>query len=132
VGPDTPAPAASPNIVTVTKLGDIPRCGWCHRPLAERPGAGRPRLFCSPSHRQRAYEARRRADALQVPAGQTIVSEADIRKLHDRLYRLEAAVQDVDADLRDTSGPRAYRAALDHLLDAARDLVGVVVEPVRH
>lgn len=94
-------------------------------------GAGRPRRFCSRSHRQRAYEARRRADQLQVPAGQTIVSESDLRRLHDRLYRLESAVQDVDADLADRSGPRAYRDALDHLLEAARDLVGVAVEPVR-
>ena len=52
-------------------------------------------------------------------------------KLHDRLYRLESAVQDVDADLRELSGLRAYREALDHLLEAARDLVGVTVEPVR-
>jgi len=78
-------------------------------------GAGRPRKFCSQSHRQRAYEARRRADALMIPPGQTVVSEDDLRTLHDRLYRLEAAVQE----------------ALDHLLEASRDLVGLVVEPVR-
>ena len=59
------------------------------------------------------------------------MSEEDLRKLHDRLYRLESAVQDVDADLQDRSGMRAYREALEHLLEAARDLAGVVVEPVR-
>ena len=87
---------------------ESPRCGWCHRPIATRPGAGRPRLFCSPSHRQRAYEARRRADQLHVPDDQCIVSASDLARLHDRIYRLEAAVDDVRSDL-----------------------VGTVIEPVR-
>jgi hypothetical protein len=119
------------NIVTVTKSTDTPRCGWCNRPVPDSAGAGRPRRFCCRSHRQRSYEARRRAEQLQIPDGQTVVSQEDLRKLHDRLYRLESAVQDVDADLRELSGLRAYREALDHLLEAARDLVGVTVEPVR-
>jgi tetrahydromethanopterin S-methyltransferase subunit G len=115
----------------VTKSVDTPRCGWCHRPLPVLAGAGRPRRFCSPSHRQRAYEARRRADSLHVPDGQVIVSAEDLRRLHDRLYLLESAVQDVDADLAGNPGPKAYRAAFDHLYEAAKDLVGTVVEAVR-
>jgi len=107
------------------------RCGWCHRPLAQRPGAGRPRLFCSRSHRQRAYEARRRADELDVPQDQCIVSAGDLVRLHDRLYRLEAAVEDVTADLSATPGAAAYRQAYEHLMDAVGDLVGTVIEPVR-
>ncbi len=51
--------------------------------------------------------------------------------MHDRLYRLETAVEDVEADLGDRSGAQAYRAAFEHLYEAAKDLVGVVVEPVR-
>ena len=112
------------------EVGGI-RCGWCHRPLASRRGVGRPRLFCSPSHRQRAYEARRRADELHVPADQCIVSAVDLSRLHDRLYRLEAAVEDVRADLGGAPTAADYRRAVDHLLDAADDLVGTVVEPVR-
>jgi tetrahydromethanopterin S-methyltransferase subunit G len=108
------------------------RCSWCHRPLARRPGAGRPRLFCSRSHRQRAYEARRRADELHVPADQSIVSTADLRQLHDRLYRLEAAVEDVRADLAASQRAADYRQAYEHLMDAVIDLAGTVVEPVRN
>ncbi|HEV3264290.1 MAG TPA: hypothetical protein VG014_02130 [Acidimicrobiales bacterium] len=115
----------------MTESSDTHRCGWCGRPLPKSPGAGRPRRFCSPSHRQRAYEARRRADALHVPAGQVIVAEKELHRLHDRLYRLEAAVEDVDADLGGSKGPKAYQAAFEHLYEAARDLTGVVVEPVR-
>lgn len=115
----------------MTQLSDGVRCGWCHRQLALPEGPGRPRLFCSPSHRQRAYEARRRAAALQIPAGQCVVSEQDLSRLHDRLYRLEAAVEDVTEDLARDARPSACRQAVDHLLDAAGDLVGVVVEPFR-
>jgi hypothetical protein len=120
-----------PRSVTVTKSSEGERCGWCHRPLPPSTGAGRPRRFCSRSHRQRAYEARRRADAFQVPNGQVIVSEDDLRKLHDRIYRLESAVEDVQADLQGRTSAAAYREAYEHLFDAAGDLVGTVIEPVR-
>ena len=115
----------------MTKLPDSERCGWCHRPIAAKPGPGRKRRFCCRSHRQRAYEARLRSDSLGVPAGQVVVAEADLARLHDRLYRLEAALEDVDADLARNAGPKAYREAFEHLCDPVRDLVGTVVEPVR-
>jgi tetrahydromethanopterin S-methyltransferase subunit G len=60
-----------------------------------------------------------------------VVAEEDLQRLHDRLYRLEAAVEDVTADLRRSTGPKAYREAFDHLYESARDLVGTVVEPAR-
>ncbi len=88
-------------------------------------------MFCGPSHRQRAYEARRRADALHVPDGQTIVAEADLRLLHDRLYQLESAVEDVRADVAIRPNTATWRRAFEHLLEAANDLVGMVVDPVR-
>lgn len=115
----------------MTTTPDADRCGWCHRPLAQRKGAGRPRLFCSASHRQRAYEARRRADQLDVPQDQCIVSAADLVRLHDHLYRLEAAAEDVTADLATATGAADYRQAVEHLMDAVGDLVGTVIEPVR-
>ena len=100
-------------------------------PAAPIPGPGRPRRFCGAAHRQRAYEARRRADSLEIPPGQVIVSEGELQRVHDRLYRLETAIEDVKVDLGTKPGPQAYRAAFHHLLEAANDLVGVVVEPVR-
>ncbi|HEX3840442.1 MAG TPA: hypothetical protein VHU85_06605 [Acidimicrobiales bacterium] len=68
---------------------------------------------------------------MHLPAGQVIVTENELHKLHDRLYRLEAAVEDVDADLAGTKSAKAYQLAFEHLYEAARDLTGVVVEPVR-
>ncbi len=66
-----------------------------------------------------------------MPPDQCIVSTADLGRLHDRLYRLEAAVEDVAADLSVSHGATAYRQAYEHLLEAAADLVGTVIEPVR-
>ena len=66
-----------------------------------------------------------------MPADQCIVAVADLGRLHDRLYRLEAAVEDVRADLGGKPTTADYRRAVEHLLDAAGDLVGTVVEPVR-
>jgi hypothetical protein len=60
-----------------------------------------------------------------------IVSEEELRNVHDRLYRMEAAVEDVQSDLAGSPDAAAYRAAVAHLLDAAQDLVGLVVESVR-
>ena len=60
-----------------------------------------------------------------------VVAESDLRKLHDRLYELEAALDDVDADLTEDVSPTALRAALAHLAAPARDLVGVMIEPAR-
>jgi hypothetical protein len=99
--------------------------------VGQSEGAGRPRRFCSRSHRQRAYEARRRADSLKIPAGQVVVAEEDLRRFYDRLYRLEAAIEDVTADLGRSAGPKDYREAFEHLYESARDLVGTVVEPAR-
>ena len=59
------------------------------------------------------------------------MADADLRRLHDRLYRLEAAVVDVSADIAGGGRHPDYRGALEHLLDAANDLVGQFLEPVR-
>ena len=126
-------PATLPTVqhyVTVTKGDDTPRCGYCRRPLPEWSGTGRPPAYCRRSHRQRAYEARRRATALRLPGGQLVVEAGDLARLHDRLYALEAALDDVAADLAESSGGQAYRRAFEHLATAAADLRGVVVEPV--
>jgi tetrahydromethanopterin S-methyltransferase subunit G len=68
---------------------------------------------------------------LQIPDGQVVVAEDDLSRLHDRLYRLESAIEDVDADLAAIHGPKAYREAFEHLYEAASDLVNVAVEQVR-
>lgn len=53
-----------------------------------------------------------------------IVARRDIDSLHDRLYVLEAAMEDVERDLAACPRPGAadYREALEWLMSAARPL----------
>src|SRR5579862_668519 len=120
--------------VTVTKAEGTRRCAYCRRPLPDPPAAGRPPRYCRRSHRQRAFEARRRAERAALPSGQVVVAQADLDRLHDRLYALEAALDDVRDDLADAGSPpgrvgrsspaRPYAEALAHLQEAAEDLRG--------
>jgi hypothetical protein len=52
-----------------------------------------------------------------------IVARRELDDLYDRLYVLEAAIEDVDRDLADDPAPADYRDAVAWLLAAARPLV---------
>ena len=95
------------------------RCVWCRRSLEAATGAGRPRRFCSHACRQRDYEARRRARELGVGEDELIVTRAALDRLRDDLYVLACAVEDVQRDIADDSGPDDLRSALRWLLEAA-------------
>jgi hypothetical protein len=49
-----------------------------------------------------------------------IVARRQLDELYDRLYVLEAAIEDVERDLADGPTPEDYRDAVAWLLDAAR------------
>jgi hypothetical protein len=56
-----------------------------------------------------------------------VVARQELDALHDALYMLEAAVEDVERDLRTSSTKRDYEEAVAWLLDAARPLVDLRV-----
>jgi hypothetical protein len=84
---------------------------------------GRPREFCRASCRQQDYLRRQRAQEVGLAEHELVVTRAELDELHDLLYVLEAAVEDVDADLAEASTAADYREALEWLLSAARPLV---------
>ncbi len=100
------------------------RCAWCHRPLPAQEGPGRPRRFCRQSCRQRDYEARQRAAERGLDESEIIVTRARLDALHDRLWVLSCAVEDVDGDLARAVDADDFRAAAEWLLEAARPLLG--------
>ncbi len=53
-----------------------------------------------------------------------IVTRQALDDLRDRLYVLEAAVEDVERDLAEADGDAELRQALHWLLEAARPLLG--------
>lgn len=107
-------------------------CRWCRRALPERTGPGRPREFCSGRCRQWDWVARHRAAELELNENELVVARSELDALHDELYVLACAVDDVERDLgRDlehgVNGRRAPTAqeltdALAWLLQAARPL----------
>jgi hypothetical protein len=91
------------------------------------PGPGRPRQYCRRSCRQRDYEARREAADLGLGDARLVVARSELDALHDRLYELEAAIEDVERDLAAAGNPDAhdYREALDWVLQVARPLTAL-------
>jgi len=59
-----------------------------------------------------------------LDTGEAIVSAAALGQLGDRLTMLEAALEDVEQDLKGSPGDQAYRAAFRHLYGAAGGLRG--------
>jgi hypothetical protein len=99
------------------------RCRWCRRGLPERPGPGRKREYCGGSCRQQEYLRRQRAAEAGLAEHELIVTRGELDDLHDKLYVLEAAVEDVEGDLADEPSLEDYRDAVAWLLDAARPLL---------
>lgn len=83
---------------------------------------GRPRVYCRRSCRQRAFEHRRRLAEVGLSEAELIIARRDLDSLHDALYVLEAAVQDVERDLAVSRTKADLEAALAWLLAAARPL----------
>jgi len=106
-------------------MTELVRCRWGRRALPERTGRGRKREFCSARCRQWDWVSRQRAHELELSDGELVVAKATLDELHDELYVLACAVDDVERDLEAAgSKPTAaeLRQALDWLLAAARPL----------
>ena len=106
-------------------MTELRRCRWCRRALPERAGRGRPREFCSSRCRQWDWVARQRAHELALSDGELVIAKTTLDDLHDELYVLACAVDDVERDLAVMGAhPRAadLRQSLDWLLTAARPL----------
>jgi hypothetical protein len=107
------------------------RCEWCGEEFPARRGPGRPQRYCRRSHRQRAYEARRKADERGIGPDEVLLSRRTWERLRDALYQLEAASEDVAMDLMAGRPTKAeYVEALGHLSAAVRDLQEIAVEPI--
>ncbi len=56
--------------------------------------------------------------------------EDALEALGDAQYTLAAALEDVELDLVEATGPEDVRAALDHLVEACGQLANLQVRPV--
>ena len=99
------------------------KCGWCSRPLPPPAPTGRPRKYCRAVCRQRDFESRQRNAEVGLTESELVVARRSLEELHDQLYVLEAAIEDVERDLRGTPTKQDYADAVAWLLQAARPLV---------
>jgi hypothetical protein len=106
------------------------RCLWCGRRFEPTPGPGRPRRYCRPAHRQRAYEARTLAKTHSLTEDQVLMSVERIDRIRDLLYRIETAMDDVDTDLADDDSVSGTRQALWHLYRACAEARTISLEPL--
>jgi hypothetical protein len=82
-------------------------------------------VFCSQACRQWDWVGRQRARELQINEDELIVTKAALDQLHDELYVLACAVDDVDRDLAGVgTHPAVTELAqmLTWLLEAARPI----------
>lgn len=109
----------------------VAHCRWCRRTLAPRRGPGRPRVFCSQRCRQWDWVARQRARELQLNENELVVAREELDALHDELYVLACAVEDVERDLDTARQPTAsdLRDAVEWLLAAAKPLRDREISP---
>lgn len=110
---------------------DKPRCRWCRRAIAPVTGPGRPREFCSQACRQWDWVARQRARDLKLSEDQLVMTRSELNELHDALYVLACAVQDVRRDLESNAKPtaRELNDMLRWILDCADPLETVRLRP---
>lgn len=104
--------------------GSAVHCRWCRRAIPARTGPGRPREFCSQRCRQWDWVARQRARELQLAENELVVARDELDDLHDELYVLACAVDDVRRDLA-APGRRTIvelQDAVEWLLAAAEPL----------
>jgi hypothetical protein len=75
--------------------------------------------------------ARQRARELELSEGELVIARSELDVLHDQLYVLACAIDDVDRDLGASRTPSAadYKDALDWILDAARPLRDASLRP---
>lgn len=102
--------------------GSATRCRWCRRIVARTPGPGRPRQFCSQRCRQWDWVSRQRAADLALGVNEIVVRRDELDKLHDDLYMLACAIEDVERDVGEKPTTRELAEALDWLLEAAKPL----------
>jgi hypothetical protein len=73
--------------------------------------------------------ARKLVTAHGLADGDVIVARDALDDLQSRLYCLQAALEDVDRDLASSSAPADVADALRWLIDNARPLAEVWIEP---
>ncbi|MGH3435361.1 MAG: hypothetical protein ACRDRN_02730 [Sciscionella sp.] len=97
-------------------------CGWCGRRLTEANQMGRRRRYCGQACRQRAYEQRTAVQRAGLPEDAVVLSAAELADLHDRLFQLRCAAEDIVTAAADGAPPVELSGLAAMIVDSARGL----------
>lgn len=103
------------------KAQSISTCSWCGKEI-ETGGRGRPRKFCRPACRQRAYEQRLKVAGTGIPEEAVIIQPEKVRALEDQLFELRCAAEDIKTAVSEGAGEEDLLTLCDELLSLARRL----------
>jgi hypothetical protein len=116
-------------MVTEPEKVVVRRCRWCGRRFEVEKGPGRPREFCRQACRQRDYEARRGGRQLVTDGDVLVLPRRAVHDLQDRLWLVEAAVDDARTAVDERASAGACRRVLAELVAALDGTVPLWREP---
>jgi hypothetical protein len=87
-------------------------------------------VFCKAACRQAAYRSRQLAAGHGLADDEVVVRQQALDELADAQYVLASALEDVEVDVAEASGPEDLEAALAHLVEACGPLAGLRLRPV--
>lgn len=107
----------------VTPISPTPpaTCAWCGQELHGNP-RGRPKKYCSPSCKQRAYEQRRKLSGTEIPAEAVIIQPERAAALKDSLFELRCAAEDIATASEEGVDSSEIRELCRELIELARTI----------
>lgn len=105
----------------MTRPTKKPTCAWCGTEIVQV-GRGRPRKYCGPTCRQRAYEQRHNVSGSAIPAEAVIIHPDKADALRDQLFELRCSAEDIATAVSEGADGDEVRGLADELVALARKI----------
>ncbi|MCH6196124.1 hypothetical protein MHT86_01230 [Corynebacterium mastitidis] len=97
------------------------RCAWCGKEM-EPSTRGRPKKYCCPSCKQRAYEQRHNITGTRIPQDAVIMTQERAERLQDSLFELRCSAEDIATAAREGAGGEELQELCTELVELARSI----------
>ncbi|MDP9851028.1 hypothetical protein J2S56_000518 [Corynebacterium lowii] len=97
------------------------RCAWCGKEM-EPSTRGRPKKYCTPSCKQRAYEQRHNITGTQIPQDAVIMTPQRAERLQDSLFELRCSAEDISTAASEGVSAEELRELCSELVELARSI----------
>lgn len=84
--------------------------------------SGRRRKYCSHACRQRSYEQRHQLKGTGIPQDSVILSASKVAELHDELFELRCAAEDIHTAAQDGEDHATITLLAADVVDIARKI----------